>query len=195
MEKVTLIGLTPNQQQIDIEATVQRERPRLFSFIRQRVKNDVEAEDILQDVFYQLLTGYKQLRNLERVTSWLFTVARNKITDLHRKHKAVPISEHQKVYDDEEMAPGIDDMLSDVSSGPENVLDREAIWEAVETGLEAMPEEQREVYVMHEFESKSFKEISSLTGHSVNTLLSRKRYAVLFLRKWLKEVYDDITNK
>lgn len=186
------IGNITTQQQKDIEATVKRERPRLFNFIRKRVKNDVEAEDIVQDVFYQLITGYNKLRNLERVTSWLFTVARNKITDRYRKHEAVAISEYQGAYKDEDEAPGLDEILADAGNGPEQLLGREAIWEAVEAGLEQMPGEQRDVFVMHEFEDLSFKQIAEITGASVNTLLSRKRYAVLFLRKWLKELYDEV---
>ena len=194
METLAIQNIS-SQQQKDIEATVKRERPRLFSFIRQRVKNDVEAEDIVQDVFYQLVAGYQSLRNLERVTSWLFTVARNKITDRYRKHEAIPMSEHQLVRDDEEEAPGLESILPDMDNGPEQLLDREAIWSAVESGLDEMPSEQKEVFVMHEFEDLSFKEIANITGESVNTLLSRKRYAVLFLRKWLKDLYEDIITK
>jgi len=179
-----------------IQNTVKKERNRLLSFIKKRVTDKEDAEDILQDVFYQLITGYKQIESLEKITSWLFSVARNKITDRYRKKKADSFSSQRnkpKGNDDSESIPSfLEDMLPDTGNTPEDIYLRTLIWEQFEEALEELPDTQKEVFVLHEIEDKSFKEIAALTGASVNTLLSRKRYAVLYLRKRLQELYNDI---
>ncbi|MDX2305899.1 MAG: RNA polymerase sigma factor [Microscillaceae bacterium] len=181
------------QQKAHIEQTIYQEKNRLFSFIRQRVPKLEDAEDILQDVFYQLIAAYESIESLEKTSSWLFTVARNKITDRYRKKKAIPFSESQgSISENDEKTPSLEDILPDLSNHPDEVLLRSMIWEAIEEALEELPQEQREVFVMHEFEDYSFKEIAEIKGVSVNTLLSRKRYAVLNLRKYLVEIYREL---
>ncbi len=181
------------RQNDEITETVRKERPRLLSFIRKRIADQEEAEDILQDVFFQFTEAYRTINKIEKVTSWLFTVARNKITDRYRKKKPESFS-RQNGYADEENEKGskLEDALPDFSGNPDAELMRATIWHAVEEALEELPEEQREVFVMHEFEDLSFKEISGITRASVNTLLSRKRYAILYLRKRLQALYDEL---
>ncbi len=193
MKKVKTIAVTLNsQQQHDIDETVRRERKRLFEFIRKRVPAEEDAEDILQDVFYQLVESYRLMKPVEQLTSWLFTVARNKITDLYRKKKPIPESRYLIAGSEDEAAPGLADILPDLSGSPDVAFERSLVWEMLEEALAELPEEQRNVFVWHEFEDKSFKEISEMTGASVNTLLSRKRYAVLFLREKLRRLYEEL---
>ena len=175
-----------------IEDTVKRTRGRLFNFIRKNV-GDAEAEDILQDVFTQFVVGYDEIRSIEGVSSWLFTTARNRITDLFRKKKPIPFSDRKIDQKDGEDGPlSLEDILPDLSSMPDKEYFRSVIWEAVNEALDELPTEQRNVFVWHEFEDQSFKEISEKTGETVNTLLSRKRYAVLHLRNKLEELYNEI---
>jgi RNA polymerase sigma factor (sigma-70 family) len=189
-----ILPILTTQQQHDIDETVKKERNRLFNFIRKRVSDEEDAEDILQDVFFQLVESYRLMKPIEQVTSWLFTVARNKITDRYRKKKPVPVS-HQLLAsygDGEEGVPALADILPDFSSIPDEMYARSLVWEVLEEALDQLPEEQREVFVLHEFENKSFKEISEITGKQVNTLISRKRYAVVFLREQLRELYNEL---
>lgn len=175
----------------EIQQTVKKERKRLFDFIRKRVKADEDAEDILQDVFYELVEAYRLVKPIEQMASWLFTVARNKITDSYRKKKTLPL-EDQNIYppdEDGEML-NISDLLA-ADDTVESRLARSAIMDALDEALDELPEEQREVFVMHELEGKSFKEIAERTGAGINTLLSRKRYAVLFLRERLRDLYEE----
>jgi RNA polymerase sigma factor (sigma-70 family) len=173
-----------------LEQAVRVERPRLFDFIRRRVRTDEDAEDILQDVFYQLAATDDEAGPIEQITSWLFTVARNRIIDWYRKKKpaALPVDG----LDDTETS--FANLLLDSSQNPEDVYARSLLWEELGEALGDLPEKQREVFVMHEFEGKSFKEIAGLTGEPINTLLSRKRYAVLYLREQLQELYDELFN-
>ncbi len=173
-----------------LERAVRSERHRLFDFIRRRVRSDADAEDILQDVFYQLAANDDVGGPIEQVTSWLFTVARNKIIDWYRKKKPDTIP----VEDPDDMQPSLANLLLDKSQNPEDVYTRSLLWEEFAQALDDLPEKQRSVFVMHEFEGKSFKEIAGLTGEPMNTLLSRKRYAVLFLREQLQEIYDELFN-
>lgn len=186
--------MTAEQNEV-IEKTVQKERQRLFNFIKKRVPDSIDAEDILQDVFYQFVESYRLMKPIEKVTSWLFTVARNKITDTFRKRKPELLSKqnfrHQEGGELDETL-NITDFLPDSSDGPEAIYFRSIIMEELEEALEELPEAQREVFVMHEIEDKSFKEISALTGETVNTLLSRKRYAVLYLRERLQALYNEL---
>lgn len=189
-----LTAAMTDAQRNSIQSTVDKEQGRLLNFIRKRVTDKAEAEDILQDVFYQLVAGYKQIESLEKITSWLFSVARNKITDRHRKKKADSFSSHQKKLEagEESHSFMLENLLPDIGNTPEDIYFRSIILDQIEEALEELPASQKEVFVMNEFEDKSFKEIAALTGDSVNTLLSRKRYAVLYLRKRLQDLYDDI---
>jgi RNA polymerase sigma factor (sigma-70 family) len=193
---LTAQPLILKDQNINISETVRKERSRLLDFIRRRVPEETDAEDILQDVFYQLVETYRLMKPIEQVTNWLFTVARNKITDLYRKKKAVPLSKINPVADGDEDAERLDlsDLLPSGSESPEMADLRSYIMEELEKALEELPAEQRDVFVMHEIEDKSFNEIAEITGESVNTLLSRKRYAVLFLRKRLKKLYEELAD-
>lgn len=188
-----LIAIT-QRQNAEITQTVRQERSRLLSFIQQRIPDREEAEDILQDVFYQFTEAYRTIHSIERVTAWLFTVARNKITDRYRKKRPEPFSQKQVATDDEGAGLRLEDILPDVSGSPDGEMMRAMIWAGIEEALDELPKLQREVFVMHEFEDKSFKEISAHTGVTVNTLLSRKRYAILHLRKRLQTLYNDLTD-
>lgn len=174
-----------------ISQTVRKERSRLFNFIRKQIPDEEEAEDILQDVFYQLVETYRLMKPVERVSSWLFTVARNKITDRFRKKKAVPVSQLERINDEGETLTIID-LIPDPADGPEAEMLAEMIMEALEAALDELPAVQREAFVLHEIEGQSFEQISQQTGVKVATLISRKRYAVLFLRERLREFYDEL---
>ena len=171
-----------------IEHTIKKERKRLFDFIRSRVRNEHEAEDILQDVFYQLTASYSVTEPIEQLTSWLFTAARNKVIDWYRRRKRDSVS-----LDDvlDRVPLNLDDVLYDPAQDPDAVFARSMLWTELAEALDDLPEEQRQVFVMHELEGKSFKEIAEKTGVPMNTLLSRKRYAVLYLREQLQELYNE----
>ena len=158
---------------LSIEETFQRERGRLRNFIRKRVPDATDAEDILQDVFYALIQAWP----IEQVTAWLFRVATNRIIDRFRKQKHEILS--------------INDLLPSPEGGPEAEYARSVLIEELEGALEELPKEQREVFIAHEIEGRNFKEISIATGVGVNTLLSRKHYAVLHLRRRLQEIYEE----
>lgn len=179
------------ERNVAVDSAIRTERGRLLKFIRRRVRTDEDAEDIVQDVFFQLISSYSITEPIEQLTSWLFRVARNKIIDLYRKRKGdsnVIESVDGPIPEDSE------DMLFDHADIPDEVYARSLIWTALAEALEELPEDQRVVFVMHELEGKKFKEIAELTGEPLNTLLSRKRYAVLFLRDRLRELYDDMEN-
>ncbi|MGD0590693.1 MAG: sigma-70 family RNA polymerase sigma factor [Bacteroidota bacterium] len=173
------------------DAAFRSERKRLFDFIRRRVRTEADAEDILADVFYQLVASYSVSEPIEKMTSWLLTVARNKIIDWYRKRK--PESFRQRA-DESALPLNIEDILFDPGQNPDVLYARSLVWTELADALEDLPDEQRYVFVMHELEGKSFKEIAELTGEPVNTLLSRKRYAVLYLREALQDLYDDFHN-
>jgi len=176
-----------------IENVTNREQGRLLNYIRKQVSNPEDAEDILQEVLYQFLKGFSDIRSTERISSWLFTVTRNKITDYFRKKKPEAMSDKQVMSKDDDGAPlMLEDILPALSGDPEDEMMREWIWNAVEQALDEMPVDQRDVFVWNEFEDLSFKEISEITGEGVNTLLSRKRYAILFLRMKLRELYNQL---
>ena len=170
-----------------IAEAVERDRPRLRSFIRRRVADLGDAEDVLQDVFYELTEAYRMMRPAEEMTAWLFRVARNRITDLFRRKKAVSLNE---AAGDEEDGMMLEDLLPSPAAGPDAVYARNVLLEAMDEALNELPENQREVFVAHELLGRSFQEIAKETGVSVNTLLSRKRYAVLHLRKRLRELKE-----
>lgn len=182
-------------QNESLSVIVQKERRRLLEFIRRRVPTQEDAEDVLQDVFYELVNTYRLMKPVEQIASWLFTVARNKITDRYRKKKPDSLEEHFAVRaGDDGDRLDISDFLPSHSNSPETEMMREAIMEGLVQALDELPKEQREVYIMHELEDKSFQEISEITGANVNTLLSRKRYAVLYLRERLQNLYNDLFN-
>jgi RNA polymerase sigma factor (sigma-70 family) len=171
------------------------ERRKLLGYIRNRVPAGIEAEDILQDVFYQLTIGFSDIRRIENLTAWLYRVADNRITDLFRKKKPDNVSYSQSVKDDEDGPLMLEEILPDLGTSPEEEEIKEMIWETIESTLAAMPGEQRDVFVANEFDELTFREISAKTGTGINTLISRKRYAVLALREELSELYNLYKNK
>ena len=180
------------EQDQRISDVVRREQSRLRNFIRRRVPDPSDAEDILQDVFYKLVEANRLLMPIEHVSGWLFRVARNRITDLLRKKKTASLSDTAYAVEDDE-AMQLGDLLPSPDAGPEALYARRLLLAALEAAVEELPAEQREVFVAHELEGRSFKEMAAETGVSVNTLLSRKRYAVLHLRQRLQSVYDEFT--
>ncbi len=184
------------QQDETIQHAVQQYRKRLFDFIRSRVKESADAEDILQDVFFELTNSYRVLQPVEQMAAWLFRVARNKITDRYRKHKPVLYDDLYTGFNEEgENSSFIEELLGAGEDPGFLSTDNELIREALLKALAELPPEQREVFVRHELEQESFKEISDDIDVPINTLLSRKHYAVKFLRKRLtslyKELFDD----
>lgn len=182
------------QQDQQISEAIEREKPRLRNFIRRRVADQSDAEDILQEVFYELVEAYRLMKPVEQVTAWLFQVARNRITDLFRSKKREtaaerPVRSEDGSEDGEEFQ--WEELLPSPDAGPESAYLRSILVEEMDAALDELPEQQREVFVAHEFLGYSFKELAAQTGISVNTLLSRKRYAVLHLRQRLQTIYDD----
>ncbi|MGH9743696.1 MAG: RNA polymerase sigma factor [Candidatus Acidiferrum sp.] len=180
------------EQDQRISEVVSREQSRLRNFIRRRVPDPRDAEDILQDVFYRLVQANRLLMPIEHVTGWLFRVARNRITDLFRKKKPESFSD-VKIADEEDELLRVEDLLPSADAGPEAEYARNVLLDELELAIDELPEEQREVFVAHELEGRSFKEMAAETGVSVNTLLSRKRYAVLYLRERLQRIYEGFT--
>jgi RNA polymerase sigma factor (sigma-70 family) len=180
------------EQDQRISEVVKREQARLRNFIRRRVPDPSDAEDIVQEVFYELVEANRLLMPIEHVTGWLFRVARNRITDLFRKKKPESFSE-AAVEDEEGELMQIEDLLPSPDAGPEALYLRNVLLEELELALDELPDGQREVFIAHELEGRSFKEMAAETGVSVNTLLSRKRYAVLHLRERLQDIYDEFT--
>ena len=178
------------QQDQQISEAIERERPRLRNFIRRRVPDQSDAEDILQEVFCELVEAYRMMKPLEQVTAWLFRVARNRITDLFRSKKREASTEPAVTTEDGETLQW-EDLLPAPDAGPESAYARSVLLEEMDAALDELPEEQREVFVAHEFMGYSFKELAERTGVGVNTLLSRKHYAVLHLRERLQSIYDD----
>lgn len=182
------------EQDQRISEVVKREGSRLRNFIRRRVPDPLDAEDILQDVFYKLVEANRLLMPIEHVTGWLFRVARNRITDLFRKKKPLSFADARKEDESGELLQ-IEDLLPSPDAGPEAVYVRNLLLEELELALDELPDEQREVFVGHELEGLSFKEMAEETGVSVNTLLSRKHYAVLYLRERLRRIYDEFMRR
>jgi RNA polymerase sigma factor (sigma-70 family) len=178
------------QQDQQISEAIERERPRLRNFIRRRVPDQSDAEDILQEVFSELVEAYRMMKPLEQVTAWLFRVARNRITDLFRSKKREASREPAVTTEDGETLQW-EDLLPSPDAGPESAYARSVLLEEMDAALDELPEQQREVFVAHEFLGYSFREIAEQTGVSMNTLLSRKHYAVLHLRERLQSIYDD----
>ncbi len=176
------------------ENTFLKEKDKLLGFIRNRVSSVEEAEDILQDVFFQFVSGFDTIESLDRVTSWLYSVARNKIIDRYRRDASRPQRTDFELITgkDDDTPLTLQDILPDLDNTPESTLLREAIWDEITDALAELPADQREIFIQNEMEEKGFREISEETGVSINTLLSRKRYAILALRKRLQRFYDDV---
>ena len=176
------------EQNKRIVETVTRERGRLRNFIRRRVPDASEAEDILQDVFYEFVAAYRLPEPIEQVGAWLFGVARNRIIDHFRKKKEEPLPEVSGEGDEESW---LDEVLPSPDAGPEAAYARAVLLEELYAALAELPVEQCDVFIVHELEGRSFKELAAESGVGVNTLLARKRYAVMHLRGTLKTIYDE----
>jgi RNA polymerase sigma factor (sigma-70 family) len=179
------------EQNRRISEVVKRERSRLGNFIRRRVPDPRDAEDILQEVFYELVEANRLLTPIDHVTGWLFRVARNRIIDLFRKKQPESFS-NAAVEDEEGELLQLEELLPSPDAGPDALYVRGVLLDELEVALEELPDDQREVFVAHELEGRSFKDLAAETGVSINTLLSRKRYAVLHLRERLQEMYDEL---
>jgi RNA polymerase sigma factor (sigma-70 family) len=175
-----------------ISDAMERDQPRLRSFIRKHIADRNEAEDILQDVFYELIETYRMMKPVEHVTAWLFRVARNRMVDLFRRKKPNSLNTPVSAETD---ADTLEDLLPSNDAGPEAAYARNLLLDALEEALEELPAAQREVFVAHELMGQSFKDISAETGLSINTLLSRKRYAVLHLRQRLQSIYESYSKQ
>jgi len=182
------------EQDRQISEVMAEQQTRLRAFIRKRVPNESDVEDLLQEVFYELVVAHRLLMPIDYVTGWLYRVARNRITDLFRKKKPENFSEVAGADEDGELLQ-IEDLLPSPDAGPEALYVRNMLLAELEVALAELPDEQRAVFVAHELEGHSFKEMSAESGVNVNTLLARKRYAVLHLRARLKNIHDEILGK
>jgi RNA polymerase sigma factor (sigma-70 family) len=191
MDQIPASWTITEQDQLISEA-LERDQSRLRSFIRKHVTDTGEAEDILQDVFYELLEAYRLMKPIEHVTAWLFRVARNRMIDLFRRKKPSSLNNPISAEEDGET---LEDLLPSADDGPEAAYARNLLLDALDEALEELPEAQREVFIAHELMGRSFKDISAETGLSVNTLLSRKHYAVMHLRQRLQSIYEDLEKK
>jgi RNA polymerase sigma factor (sigma-70 family) len=183
------------EQDQRISEAVAREQGRLRNFIRRRVPDAGDAEDILQEVLYEFVEAYRLMKPVEQVTAWLFRVARNRITDLFRRRNREAGRTVARTRSEEKEALALEDLLPSLDAGPEAAYARSVLVEELEEALEELPEEQREVFIAHEVMGLSFKELAAQTGVHVNTLLSRKHYAVLHLRRRLQAIYDEFTKR
>jgi len=194
MSDAASLRLMALEQDERISEVVEREHSRLRNFIRRRVPDPHDAEDILQDVFYELVEANRLLMPIEHVTGWLFRVARNRIIDLFRKKRPENFSDVAVAHEDDEgELLRLEDLLPSVDASPEALYARSVLLDELELAVEELPEEQREVFIAHELEGRSFKQMAAETGVNVNTLLSRKRYAVRHLRQRLQDIYDEFT--
>lgn len=186
-----------SEQDRRIAETIERERGRLRSFIRRRVPDREDVEDVLQDVFYELVVAYRLMKPIEEAGAWLFRVARNRIIDRFRKKRPESLSgtRPDRDYEMDADVDSLEDLLPSPEAGPEAAYARSVLLDEIEAALAELPEEQRFVFVAHELEGRSFRELASETGVALNTLLSRKRYAVLHLRRRLQKLYDDFKER
>jgi RNA polymerase sigma factor (sigma-70 family) len=192
MDDVAITSMT--EDDLRISAIVSKERSRLGAFIRRRVPDPSDVEDIVHEVFFELVNANRLLMPIEHVTGWLFRVARNRITDLFRKHQPESLSEAALEGEDGELLR-IEDLLPSSDAGPEALYVRRLLLEEMELALGELPREQREVFVAHELEGRSFRELAAESGVNINTLLSRKRYAVLHLRERLRSIHDELNDQ
>ena len=182
------------EQDRRISEVIAGERSRLRNFIRKRVPNESDVEDLVQEVFYELVEANRLLKPIDYVTGWLFRVARNRITDLFRKKKPENFTDAAVMDEDGDLSQ-IEDLLPAPDAGPEALFVRNVLLDELELALAELPGEQREVFVAHELDGRNFKELSAESGINVNTLLSRKRYAVLALRERLQNIHDEFVRK
>lgn len=194
MRQATGAGWMTADQERDISAEIARHSPRLRNFVRRRVADAADAEDILQEVLFELVQSYRLPHPVEHVGAWLFRVARNHIVDFFRKKRPVALADVGEIDADESDFAAIDELLPSTGAGPEADFARGVLLEELDAALNELPPEQREAFVAHEIEGRSFREIAERTGVGVNTLLSRKRYAVLHLRRRLQAIYDEFTD-
>jgi len=192
MDDTLSLRLMTEEQNRRIVETVEREQRRLRNFIRKHVLDESDVEDILQEVFYELVQAYRLMQPLEQVGAWLFRVARNRIIDRFRGRRQETAKVNPPGGVEEAEGFPWEDLLPSPDAGPEAAYARELLVEEIDAALDELPEEQREVFVAHEFEGRSFREMAATTGLSVNTLLSRKHYAVVYLRRRLQAIYDEI---
>jgi RNA polymerase sigma factor (sigma-70 family) len=181
------------EQDQRISEAIEREQSRLRNFIRRRVADREDAEDVLQDVFYELVEAYRLMKPVEQVTAWLFRVARNRIIDLFRRKSREALRNQPTAGTEDGEILQLEDLLPSSDAGPDAVYARSVLLEELDAALDELPEEQREVFVAHELMGYSFNELAAQTGLSVNTLLSRKHYAVLYLRERLQAIHDEFT--
>jgi RNA polymerase sigma factor (sigma-70 family) len=181
------------EQDRQISEVIAKERSRLRNFIRRRVPDPADVDDLVQEVFFELVQAHRLLKPIDHVTGWLFRVARNRITDLFRKKKPQPFADARLEDEDGELLR-IDDLLPSPDAGPEALYLRRTLLEEMKVALSELPAEQREVFIAHEIEGRSFKELASASGTNLNTLLARKRYAVLHLRQRLQSIHDEFTS-
>jgi RNA polymerase sigma factor (sigma-70 family) len=194
MEDLLSLATEPGGQRTEqnrrISAVIQRERRRLLNFIRKRVDDEGDAEDILQDVFFELVEAYRLMKPVEQAGAWLYRVARNRIIDRFRKKRHEARGEAPRNVNEED-APMLEELLPSPDAGPEAMYARNVLLEELDDALDELPEEQRDVFIAHEMDGRSFKQLAEETGLSINTLLSRKRYAVVHLRRRLQTIYDE----
>jgi RNA polymerase sigma factor (sigma-70 family) len=189
-EALSVDGMAPEQDQ-QISEVVALERARLRNFIRRRVSDEGDVEDILQDVFYELVEAYRTMKPIERVSAWLYRVARNRITDLFRKKRPEALDAKSIERDADGESILLEDLLPSPDAGPEAAYARALLLEELDAALDELPEEQSQVFVAHEIEGRSFKELAQATGQNVNTLVLRKHYAVIHLRERLEAIYNE----
>jgi len=183
------------EQNRQISEVVYRERVRLRNFVRKRVPDAGDAEDILQDVLYELVQAYRLMQPIEHAGAWLYRVARNRIVDFFRKKRLAALGDALMESADDEGVLTLEDLLPAPDAGPEAAYARSVLLQELNGALDELPEEQRDVFIAHQIEGRSFKEIADDTGVGLNTLLSRKRYAVLYLRRRLQAIYDEYLNQ
>ena len=195
MDKAASANWIMAEQDQRLTDTIGREQGRLRNFIRRRVDDEADAEDILQDVFYELVEAYRLMKPVEQVGAWLYRVARNRIIDRFRKKRPQSLSADAVPESEEGDRLSLEDLLPSPDAGPEASYARSILVEELEEAIDELPEEQREAFVAHEYEGRSFKELSAETGVAVNTLLSRKHHAVLYLRRRLKSIYEEFLSQ
>jgi len=191
MSQTLSIELMTSEQNRQIAEVFKRERTRLRNFIRRRVANELDAEEVLQDVFYELVQAYRLMAPVEQIAAWLFRVARNRITDLFRKKRTEPLAEVASSRDGEAEELSWEELLPSAEAGPEAAYARTVLLDELDAALEELPAAQRDVFVGHELEGRSFRDLAAETGVSVNTLLARKHYAVMHLRERLRVIYGE----
>jgi RNA polymerase sigma factor (sigma-70 family) len=194
MEKVISTNLIMAEQDQKLTETIGREQGRLRNFIRKRVSDEADAEDILQDVFYELIEAYRLMKPIEQAGAWMFRVARNRIVDRFRRKKPEAFTGVKDPDEESGDSLTLEDLLPSPDAGPEAAYARSIFMEELDAAIDELPEDQREVFIAHEYDGLSFKEISAETGVSINTLLSRKHHAVVHLRRRLQKIYDEFLN-